>query len=75
MIKTFISHTSTDHPLVNWLKIKLEQDNLGLDVFVDDDSVLVGDKPQKMIDQIKNTVIFIPVLSNESVKRNLYLTR
>ena len=69
MIKTFISHSSTDHPFVEWLKTKLERENLGLDIFVDDGSVFVGDDPQKMIDEVKRSIIFIPVLSNESVKK------
>lgn len=41
---------------------------MGLDIFVDDGSVIVGDDPQKMIDEVKRSIIFIPVLSNESVK-------
>lgn len=69
MIKTFISHTSSDHPLVEWLKTRLERENLGLDIFVDDGSVVVGDDPQKMIDEVKRSVIFIPVLSNESIQK------
>lgn len=69
MIKTFISHTSSDHPFVEWLKTKLERENLGLDIFVDDGSVFCGDGPQKMIDEVKRSIIFIPVLSNESVKK------
>jgi len=69
LIKTFISHSSTDHPFVEWLKTKLERENLGLDIFVDDGSVIVGDDPQKMIDEVKRSIIFIPVLSNESVKK------
>lgn len=69
MVKTFISHTSSDHPFVEWLKTKLERESLGLDIFVDDESVMVGDDPQKMIDEVKRSIIFIPVLSNESVKK------
>jgi len=52
LIKTFISHTSSDHPFVEWLKTKLERENLGLDIFVDDGPVSVGDDPQKMIDEV-----------------------
>ena len=69
MIKTFISHSSTDHPFVEWLKTKLEREKLGLDIFLDDGSVFVGDNPQKMIDEVKRSIIFIPVLSNESVNK------
>ena len=69
MIKTFISHSSTDHPFVEWLRTKLEREKLGLDIFVDDGSVFVGDDPQKMIDEVKSSIVFIPVLSNESVKK------
>ena len=71
MIKTFISHASSDHPFVEWLKTRLERENLGLDIFVDDGSMFVGDDPQKMIDEVKRSIIFIPVLSNESIQRNL----
>ncbi len=69
MIKTFISHTSSDHPFVEWVKTRLERENLSLDIFVDDGSVFVGDDPQKMIDEVKRSVIFIPVLSNESIQK------
>jgi len=68
VIKTFISHTSSDHQFVEWLKIKLERENLGLDIFIDDDSISVGDDPQRMINEVKRAIIFIPVLSNESAK-------
>jgi hypothetical protein len=69
LIKTFISHSSTDHPFVEWLNTKLDREKLGLDIFVDDGSVFVGDDPQTMIDEVKRSIIFIPVLSNESVKK------
>jgi len=69
VIKTFISHTSSDHPFVEWLKINLERENLGLDIFIDDGSIFVGDDPQKMIDEVKRSIIFIPILSNESAKK------
>jgi hypothetical protein len=69
LIKTFISHNSSDHPFVEWLTTRLERENLGLDIFVDDGSVFCGDDPQKMIDEVKRSIIFIPVLSNESVKK------
>ena len=52
MIKTFISHSSSDHAFVNWLKTKLERENLGLDVFVDDGTIFVGDHPQIMIEEV-----------------------
>jgi len=69
VIKTFINHTSSDHPFVFWLKNRLEKENIGLDIFIDDDSIYVGDKSQKMINEVKKSIIFIPVLSNESMKR------
>lgn len=64
-----MSHSSTDHPFVEWLKTKFEREKLGLDIFVDDESVFVGDDPQKMIDEVKKSIFFIPVLSNESVRK------
>lgn len=73
MIKTFISHTSSDHYFINWLKTKLEREKLGLDIFIDDGSVFVGDDPQKMIDQVKKSIVFISVLSNVSVKKEFVL--
>lgn len=69
MIKVFISHTSSDHPFVEWLKTKLERENIGLDIFVDDGSVFVGDDSQEMIDEVKKSIIFLPVLSNESIQK------
>lgn len=69
MIKTFICHNSSDHACVDWLKTKLERENLGLDIFVDDGSIFCGDDPQKMIDEVQRSIIFFPVLSNESVKK------
>lgn len=69
MIKTFISHTGSDHPFVNWLSIKLSGDGLNLDVFVDDEALYVGDSPQIMIDAVNASIIFIPVLSDESVTK------
>ena len=73
MIKTFISHSSSDHAFVNWLKTKLERENLGLDVFVDDGTIFVGDHPQIMIEEVKRSIIFIPVLSNESVRKEFVI--
>lgn len=69
MIKTFISHTSSDHPFIEWLKTKLEKEQLGLDIFIDDGTVFVGEDPQRMIDEVKRSVIFLPVLSNESIQK------
>lgn len=69
MIKTFISHTSSDHQFVEWLKTKLEKENFGLDIFVDDGLLFVGDNPQKMIDEVKKSIIFLPILSNESIQK------
>lgn len=69
MIKTFISHTASDHPFVNWLNTKLFGDSLNLDVFLDDEALYVGDSPQRMIDEVKASIIFIPVLSDESVTK------
>jgi hypothetical protein len=73
MIKTFISHASENHDFVNWLQVKLEKENLGLDIFVDDDSVCVGDGAQKIIDEVKKSIVFIPIFSPESVKKDFVL--
>lgn len=73
MIKTFISHASEDHGFVNWLKVKLDRDNLGLDIFVDDGSVFVGDNAQKMINEVKKSIIFIPIFSSASVQKEFVL--
>ena len=57
-------------PFVEWLKTRLEKEKtLVLDIFVDDGSVFVGDDLQKMIDEVKRSVIFMPVLSNESIQK------
>ncbi len=73
MIKTFISHSSDDHDFVGWLKIKLEKENIGLDVIVDEDFIHVGDKTQKLLDEIKKTIIFISILSPTAIEKNFVL--
>jgi len=72
MIKTFIAHASSDDIFVNWLKGSLEREDLGLDIFVDHDSNLPGDDAQNMIEEVKRSIIFIPVLSNVSVVRPFF---
>lgn len=58
MVKTFINHTSFDHSFVEWLKTKIKRENLDLDIFVDDGTVSSGDAPQKMVDEVKISIIF-----------------
>jgi len=69
MIKAFIAHASSDDAFVNWLKGRLQREDWGLDIFVDHDSNLPGDDAQNMIEEVKKSIIFIPVLSNVSVDR------
>lgn len=64
MIKAMISHASEDDAFVDYLYEKLDRENLGLDIFVDHKRNLIGDEAQKMIDAAKQSIIFIPVLSN-----------
>ncbi|MDD5094489.1 MAG: toll/interleukin-1 receptor domain-containing protein [Dehalococcoidia bacterium] len=69
MIKTFICHGSPDHPLVAYITERLRRERLGLDIFVDDEKNRSGDDLQKMLDEVKRSVIFIPVMSDESLSR------
>ena len=72
MIKAFIAHASSDDAFVNWLKGRLQREDWGLDIFVDHDSNLPGDDAQNMIEEVKKSIIFIPVLSNVSVDRPFF---
>lgn len=69
MIKTFISKTSSDNKLANFLKERLERENIGLDIFVWAERIQIGDDPQRMIDEVKESIIFIPIMSNASMKQ------
>ena len=69
MIKTFISKTSSDNKLANFLKERLERENIGLDIFVCEERIQIGDDAQRMIDEVKESIIFIPVMSNASMKQ------
>lgn len=68
MIKTFITKTSSDNELAFWLKEQLTRENLGLDVFVWEDEMRCGDKAQRMIDEVKTSIIHIPIISDRSVE-------
>ncbi len=70
MIKTFITKTSADNKLAFWLKERLERENLGLDVFVWEHELKCGDEAQRMIDEVKRSIVFIPILSDASVQRD-----
>lgn len=73
MIKTMISHASEDDSFVNYLYEKLDRENLGLDIFIDHKRNLVGDDAQRMIDEAKKSIIFMPVFSESSVKKDFII--
>jgi hypothetical protein len=73
MIKSMISHASEDNPFADYLYEKLERANLGLDIFVDHKRNLAGDDAQRMIDEAKASIVFIPVLSNFAVTKDFFL--
>ena len=73
MIKTIVSHAGEDDAFVDCLYEKLDRENLGLDIFVDHKRNLVGDDAQEMIDEVKKSIIFIPVFSNAAVKKDFIL--
>jgi len=73
MIKTMISHASEDDSFVDYLYEKLDREKLGLDIFVDHKRNLTGDEPQKMIDEVKRSIVFIPVLSNAAVEKDFII--
>lgn len=69
MIKTFISKTSSDNDLAIFLKERLDRENIGLDIFVWEERIQIGDPAQRMIDEVKESIIFIPIMSNASMKQ------
>lgn len=73
MIKTFITKTTADNTLAFWLRERLERENLGLDVFVWEDEMRCGDKAQAMIDEVKRTVIYIPILSDAALEKEFVI--
>ena len=73
MIKTFISHSSDVDSFVNRLEENLKRENIGLDVFVDHHKNRPGDNTQIMIDEVKNSIIFIPIMTKESLSKNFVL--
>jgi len=70
MIKTFISHSSTDDNFVDWIGTKLQKDFDQLDIFIDHWRIRVGEPAQNMIDELKNSLFFIPILSNDYIERD-----
>jgi len=70
MIKTFISKTSSDNHLANFLKERLERENIGLDIFVWEERTRCGDYVQRMIDEVKRSIIFIPIISDASMEKD-----
>jgi hypothetical protein len=73
MIKAMISHAGEDDLFVDYLCEKLERANLGLDIFVDHKRNLAGDDAQRMIDEAKASIVFIPVLSNFAVTKEFFV--
>jgi hypothetical protein len=68
MIKTFISHSSLDDKFVDYISEKLRNEQIGLDIFVDHEMNMIGDNPQNMIDEVRDSVIFIIVISRNSIE-------
>lgn len=73
MIKTFISHTSKDDSFVDRIVVKLKRENIGLDIFVDHSQNRTGDSPQSMIDEVKRSIIFIPIMTKESLSKDFVI--
>jgi hypothetical protein len=63
-----ISHASEDDSFVDYLDEKMDRAGLGLDIFIDHKRNLVGDDAQRMIDEVKKSIIFIPVYSNFAIQ-------
>jgi hypothetical protein len=72
MIKTMISHAGEDDSFVDYLYEKLDRANLGLDIFVDHKRNLAGDDAQRMIEEARKSIVFIPVLSNFAVPKGFF---
>lgn len=73
MIKCMISHASEDDLFADYLYEKLDRANLSLDIFVDHKLNLAGDDAQRMIDEAKASIVFIPVLSNFAVTKDFFI--
>lgn len=73
MIKTMISHAGEDDLFVNYLYERLDRADLGLDIFVDHKRNLAGDEAQRMIEEARRSIIFIPVFSNFAVPREFFI--
>lgn len=73
MIKTFISHSSDVDSFVNRLAENLKRENIGLDIFVDHHKNRPGDNTQTMIDEVKNSIIFILIMTKESLSKDFVL--
>jgi hypothetical protein len=67
MIKTFISHSSKNDEFVDRLAKKLREDISQLEIFVDHWNPNVGKSPQEIIEEVKLSYFYIPVLSNDFI--------
>jgi len=72
MIKTMISHAGEDDSFVDFLYEKLDRADLGLDIFVDHKQNLAGDDVQRMIEEARRSIIYIPVFSNIAVTKDFF---
>ncbi len=70
MIKTFITKTNADNGLAFWLKEQLTRENLGLDIFLWEDELRCGDEVQRMIDEVRRTIVYIPIISDASMRKD-----
>ena len=73
MIKTFISHSSNDDSFVDRLEQRLERENIGLDIFVDHHRNKPGDSSQFMLDYAGTSIIFIPIMTKESLSKDFII--
>lgn len=72
MIKTFISPAGQDDKFVDFIYEKLIGEDIGLDIFVDHKTNMIGSSPQCMIDKVRNSIIFIIVMSKHSIENKSF---
>jgi len=70
MIKTFITKTEQDNQLARFLEERLDRENLGLDIFLWDEEMRCGDSAQGMMDEVRSSIIYIPIISDASLERD-----
>jgi len=73
MIKTMISHAGEGDLFVDDLYEKLDRADLSLAIFVDHKRNMASDDAQRMIEETRRSIIFVPVFSNSAVRKDFFV--